>query len=68
MDTDKFWISLWKIGALTLCVIVISVMTSCQMTKEKVARMVEAGADPMEASCSLSGSQHMCHSIIAAGK
>lgn len=68
MSEGKFWISVWKIVATTFCVVVISGVTSCQMTNEKVARMVEAGADPMEASCAVSDDQYICHSIIAAGK
>lgn len=68
MSKEKFWISVWKIVATVICVFVISGVTSCQMTNQKVVRMVEAGADPMEAACSLSEGNSICHGIIAAGK
>lgn len=69
MSEREYWISFWKITAVCFLTLVISGVTSCQMTREKIVRMVEAGADPMEAACSIdSGGSNTCHLIIAIDK
>jgi hypothetical protein len=52
MNHDEiFWITLWKIVAATLCIIVVS-LTSCSITRTlTVKELVLNGTDPMKAGC-----------------
>lgn len=53
MDDNKFWLKLWQTVILGAVLAFAVGVTSCQMTREKVARAIEAGADPVAAACSL---------------
>lgn len=51
MDNNKYWLSIWKTAAVTLCVLIIASVGSCQSSKYQIRKAIEAGATPMEAAC-----------------
>jgi hypothetical protein len=55
MDSNqKFWISIWQIVCIFSCVVVIMI-TSCNMRRDGlVAKAIENGASPSEASLAYS--------------
>jgi len=44
----------------TILVIIIAVAWGNQLSNEKITRMVEAGANPVDAACAISGGQLTC--------
>jgi len=54
MDENKFWISLWKISATFLCVVVV-VVAGCTANRQYQTRMLveNAKVSPIEANCAL---------------
>ena len=52
-NEEKFWLTLWKYVCVTLCILFLCITSSCQITKYTLKKMVEAGADPISASCAL---------------
>lgn len=53
MEDNEFWLKLWQTVILGAVLAFAVGVASCQMTREKVTRAIEAGADPVAAACSL---------------
>lgn len=53
MNDSKFWIKQLKTMCITIVLIIVSIIGGCGYTKHTIAKMVENGASPMEAACSL---------------
>jgi amino acid permease len=70
MNESEFWVNVWKIAAVTVCVITTVSLGSCQSSKYQIRKAIEAGATPMEAACAFDqGNSHdgsIC-TIIAMG-
>lgn len=55
MAENDFWIALWKLVAVVVCVLIATV-GGCSIHKQsKVAELVKGGTDPIKASCGLGG-------------
>ena len=53
MDDNKFFAVIWKCATIAF-VVLVATFGSCSVHKQRVvARMVEHGADPIEAHCSM---------------
>lgn len=44
---------LYKYSAIVVCVLILSITSSCQYSKYAIRAMVEGGANPIEAACAL---------------
>jgi len=53
MDDNKFRLRIWQTFILGVVLFFAVGVTSCQMTREKVVRGIEAGADPIALGCVL---------------
>lgn len=53
MEDNKFWLKLWQTVILGAVLAFAVGVTSCQMTREKIVRGIEAGADPIALGCVL---------------
>ena len=53
MDDNKFWLKLWQTVILGAVLSFAVGVTSCQMTRGKIVRGIEAGADPIALGCVL---------------
>lgn len=53
MEDNKFWLRLWQTVILGAVLAFAVGVTSCQMTREKIVRGIEAGADPIALGCVL---------------
>lgn len=51
MDSNNFWLSIWKTAAIAICAVVVTSLASCQGNKYQIRKAIEAGATPMEAAC-----------------
>jgi len=49
----KFWVSIWGIIAVVVCVIVINATNFYAGQEQRTVDMVEFGASPVEAACAL---------------
>lgn len=57
MDEGEFWIALWRTVAAAVIAVVL-ITAGCSVHKQRVLEaMVEKGANPIDAKCSLSGSE-----------
>lgn len=66
MSDGEFWIKFWSRVLPFLAFIALLAMVSCQNTKLQVKRMVELGAEPMEAACAIDGSAStVCYQYLA---
>jgi hypothetical protein len=52
-DDEEFWYSIWKLVAVTTCILIVSVSGCVAHSKYIVAGMVKNGTDPIMAFCSL---------------
>jgi hypothetical protein len=52
-DDQKFWYSIWKLAAITVCVLIVSISGCTANDRRVVAAMIKNGADPIMARCSL---------------
>jgi len=65
MEENKYWITIWKLVAGTICVIIVSI-GGCQSYQNKqIASLIATGIDPIKAACSISP-QQMSREICAA--
>lgn len=53
MEDNKFWLRIWQTLILGVVLFFAVGVTSCQMTREKIVRGIEAGADPIALGCVL---------------
>lgn len=51
MNDNEYWVNIWKLAAIVLCVIVVSSIGSCQASKYQIRKAIEAGSTAMEAAC-----------------
>lgn len=64
MEDNTFWITIWKLVALVICVIVLTI-SGCSINSGLVAeRLVKSGADPIKVRCMLMGTDGYASSII----
>lgn len=56
MDESQFWIRLWKIIGLVLCVLIVSV-SSCTANRQYQTRVLieNAKVNPIDAKCAIEG-------------
>lgn len=66
MNDNEFWVSIWKVIAVTFIAVIVSGVTSCQMTNSRITEMVKAGADPIDAMCAVSSeSTQICTIVVS---
>lgn len=70
MDEHSFWITIWKMAAVTSVTIVLIIAGCDAYGKHKILQLVEAGVSPVEANCGLflaatTGSPAICGAIAA---
>lgn len=67
MNNEKLWLQFWLllaiVGAVAITSIVIVDDIYFAQVNQKIADMVAHGADPLRASCSLSGGRDICKII-----
>ncbi len=51
MDNATYWLTIFKYIAICFCVVVVSVIGSCQASKYQIRKAIEAGVSPMNAAC-----------------
>lgn len=69
MDEEgKFWATVWGLVAVCVMAVVAATYAYNVQRDAKVAAMVETGADPILAACSLGGPRDYLCSVYAAGK
>lgn len=54
MDDNVVLLKIIKIIAISICVIVILTIGSCQLSKYQMRKLIESGASPLDAVCALS--------------
>jgi len=64
MNDNELWIRVWKLIAVVVCVITVSIAGSCSYGKYTIKKMVESGASPMEAACSLTAYSEQSHTRV----
>jgi hypothetical protein len=52
-DNQKYWYSIWRLVAITVCILIVSISGCVANDRRVVTEMVKNGADPMAAYCSL---------------
>ncbi len=51
MEENDFWLRIFKISVIGVCVIVIALIGSCQSSKYQIRKSIEAGYSPMSVAC-----------------
>lgn len=71
MSENEFWAFVWKLCGVVVCVLIVTIGAASSYTNKKVVDAIEAGADPVAASCALVGkveSQILCYHALNGGK
>lgn len=69
MDGEqKFWLGLWAIAGITLCVLSMLIYASHKHEDDVIQSMViEKGYSPMEAGCAFDSNKAICVNLTAKG-
>lgn len=53
MSEEKFWLCIWTLAAVTLCVVTTRLTIAHHNTNATITELVKQGQSPMAASCAL---------------
>jgi len=65
MEDNKFWYGIWKIVGMCFCVLVLSGSGCTMYQTNTLQQMVDKGADPIKATCSVFGAGDSNKSMCA---
>ena len=68
MESTNFWLAVWKIIAISVCVIIVSVGGCQSYQNHQIQLMVAGGAEPMKAACAITPQMTdrvLCASVVA---
>lgn len=71
MEENTFWLRVWQTVAAALATVVLTIAGCSSYRTAAIERMVQGGADPIKASCAISGTGDVGQVAIclaAAGK
>ena len=68
MDENQFWLSVWKLVAISFCVLTATIGGCTAQSNYLVARAVKDGADPIKASCAISSCSVETRLALGIGK
>ena len=66
MDDNQFWVSIWKMVAVSFCVMVLAI-AGCTVNNTRVVNeMTSRGADPIAAACAVNGAGERAQAAMCA--
>ena len=65
MSDEEFFLTIWKLAAIVLISIVLSVSGCISYTNSRISNAIENGVDPLKASCAFTNEGRSMCTIVA---